>query len=145
MSGSPEVDRPDGGFDAFFDRHGADPVRWPASAFAEEERNGASPGWRKAESASLRLEAALGELRRRQDAAIAGAGSRGRVEAALAPSLPRRPAAYARWAALAATIVIAFRLGSVVELRADVDVPPDQAEMVAGAPSIGPVEVGLDE
>ena len=145
MSGSPEPRRPEAGFDGFFDRHGADPARWPAEAFAQEERHGASPQWRTAEAASLRLEAALGELRRRGDEAILAAGSQARVNAALAPSLRRRPAAYARWAALAATIVIAFQLGSAVDLRIDDDPAPEQAEMVAGAPSIGPVEVGLDE
>lgn len=145
MSGSPEAPRPEGGFDGFFDRHGADPARWPAEAFAIEQRDGAAPGWREAEARALRLEAALSELRRRRDVEIAAAGSGARVDAALAPSLPRRPAAYARWVALAATIVVAFRLGSVVELRAEVDPPAAEAEMVAGAPSIGPAEAGVDE
>jgi hypothetical protein len=135
--------------DAFFDRYGADPERWPAPAEALAGRLEAAAGWPAAKASAERLEARLGELGRRRAAEIEAAGSAQRIGAGLRPTLPPLPsrrAHVARWAAMAATLVLAFSLGSMVDLRLDpAGAVADQGEAMLGPPAIGPSEVGLDE
>jgi hypothetical protein len=102
---------------AAIDRFGADLASWPDQALANEVRAAvlADRGLRAGLDEAAALAADLALARDAIDADIAASGAASRISAAVLGAVSRRGSAR-RWVAVAAALVVAAGLGSLVDL-----------------------------
>jgi hypothetical protein len=131
---------------AAIDRYGADLATWPERDLAKAARLAmlADPDVRAWLDDARRLESDLDRARASLDEEIARSGAPERVAAAVQAAAARTSTLRPRWAAIAATLVIAAGLGAAVELTTGAGVSNQSFNVVTLDPLVfGPT--GFDQ
>jgi hypothetical protein len=128
------------------DRYGADLATWPERDLAKAARLAvlSDPDVRAWLDDARHLEGELDRVRASVDEEIARSGAPERVGAAVRAAAAQSTALHPRWAAIAATLVIAAGLGAAVELTTGVAAGDQSFDVVVMDPLVfGPT--GFDQ
>lgn len=131
---------------AALDRYGGAIGSWPDAALADQARRAAlaDPAIRAELDLARALDAGLADVRSALDDEIAASGAVERVHRNVVSRTVAPPPARLRWMAVAAALVIAAGLGSIVELGRLSSAGGRQVEMVLLDPLVfGPTEADL--